>query len=203
MDPDLCRTVIEAFVRMHEEGDIYRSSRLVNWSCTLKSAISDIEVDKVELPGRTLLSVPGYEEKVEFGVLVNFAYKVLGSDEEIVVATTRVETMLGDSAVAVHPQDPRYKHLHGKTIQHPFCDRQIPIVCDDFVEREFGSGIYFELIFFMLLIFYLLKVLSRSPQLMTPMTTRLAKGIIFRSSPFLVTKESSLVITVNLPYVKK
>jgi len=140
MDPDLCRSVIEAFVRLHEEGDIYRSNRLVNWSCTLKSAISDIEVDKVELPGRTLMSVPGYEEKVEFGVLVNFAYKVLGSDEEIVVATTRVETMLGDTAVAVHPLDPRYKHLHGKTIQHPFCDRKIPIVCDDFVEREFGSG---------------------------------------------------------------
>ncbi|XP_059474962.1 valine--tRNA ligase isoform X2 [Neocloeon triangulifer] len=144
MDPDLCKAVVEAFVRLHDEGDIYRSSRLVNWSCTLKSAISDIEVDKVELPGRTLLSIPGYEEKVEFGVLVNFAYKVIGGGDgpggEVVVATTRVETMLGDTAVAVHPEDPRYKHLHGKFIQHPFCDRKIPIVCDDFVDREFGSG---------------------------------------------------------------
>jgi len=144
MDPDLCRTVVEAFVRLHEEGDIYRSNRLVNWSCTLKSAISDIEVDKVELPGRTLLSIPGYEEKVEFGVLVKFAYRVVGGaagpDGEVVVATTRVETMLGDTAVAVHPEDPRYKHLHGKTLEHPFCSRKIPVVCDEFVDREFGSG---------------------------------------------------------------
>nr|CAD7424685.1 unnamed protein product [Timema monikensis] len=140
MDPKLCRAVTEAFVRLHEEGLIYRSNRLVNWSCTLKSAISDIEVDKVELPGRTLLSVPGYDHKVEFGVLVLFAYKVEGSDEELVVATTRVETMLGDTAVAVHPEDPRYKHLHGKFVAHPFCERKIPILADDFVEREFGTG---------------------------------------------------------------
>ncbi|XP_044734548.1 valine--tRNA ligase isoform X2 [Chrysoperla carnea] len=140
MDPKLCRAVTEAFVRLHEEGYIYRHNRLVNWSCTLKSAISDIEVDKVELEGRTFLSVPGYDEKVEFGVLVSFAYKVDGSDEELVVATTRVETMLGDTAVAVHPEDPRYKHLHGKFVTHPFCDRKLPIVCDEFVDREFGTG---------------------------------------------------------------
>ncbi|XP_049829740.1 valine--tRNA ligase [Schistocerca gregaria] len=140
MDPKLCRAVTEAFVRLHDEGVIYRSNRLVNWSCTLKSAISDIEVDKVELSGRTLLSVPGYEEKVEFGVLVYFAYKVEGSGEEVVVATTRIETMLGDSAVAVHPEDERYKHLHGKFVAHPFCNRKLPIVCDDFVDREYGTG---------------------------------------------------------------
>ncbi|PSN35861.1 Valine--tRNA ligase [Blattella germanica] len=140
MDPKLYRAVIEAFVRLHDEGYIYRSNRLVNWSCTLKSAISDIEVDKVELSGRTLLSIPGYEEKVEFGVLVSFAYKVEGTDDEVIVATTRVETMLGDSAVAVHPEDPCYKHLHGKFVVHPFCDRKMPIVCDDFVDREFGTG---------------------------------------------------------------
>ena len=90
--------------------------------------------------GRTLLSVPGYEEKVEFGVLVSFAYKVEGSEEEVVVATTRVETMLGDTAVAVHPEDPRYKHLHGRVVVHPFSDRKLPIVCDDYVDREFGTG---------------------------------------------------------------
>ncbi|XP_052873489.1 valine--tRNA ligase-like [Anopheles cruzii] len=141
MDPKMCKAVTKAFVRMHERGLIYRSSRLVNWSCTLRSAISDIEVDKVELAGRTQLSIPGYTEKVEFGVLVSFAYKVCGSQtEEIVVATTRVETMLGDTAVAVHPNDDRYKHLHGKFVQHPFCARQLPIVCDEFVEREFGTG---------------------------------------------------------------
>ena len=93
MDPKLCKAVLEAFVTMHQDGTIYRSTRLVNWSCTLKFAISDIEVDKVELPDRAQLSVPSYKEKIEFGVLVSFAYKIEDSDEEIVVATTRVETM--------------------------------------------------------------------------------------------------------------
>lgn len=140
MDPKLCKAVTEAFVRMHESGLIYRSSRLVNWSCTLKSAISDIEVDKVEIPGRTYMAIPGYADKVEFGVLVSFAYKIERSDEEIIVATTRVETMLGDTAVAVHPNDERYKHLHGKFVTHPFCARKIPIVCDEFVDMNFGTG---------------------------------------------------------------
>uniref|UniRef100_A0A9J8AH35 valine--tRNA ligase n=1 Tax=Cyprinus carpio carpio TaxID=630221 RepID=A0A9J8AH35_CYPCA len=140
MDDKLSYAVQEAFVRMHEEGVIYRSKRLVNWSCTLNSAISDIEVDKKELTGRTLLPVPGYKEKVEFGVLVSFSYKVEGSDEEVVVATTRIETMLGDTAVAVHPDDSRYQHLKGKTVVHPFCDRKMPIVFDDFVDMNFGTG---------------------------------------------------------------
>lgn len=99
-----------------------------------------LQVDKIELSGRTLLSIPGYEEKVEFGVLTSFAYKVEGSEDEVVVATTRVETMLGDTAVAVHPDDPRYKHLHGKFVVHPFCNKKLPIVCDDFVDKEFGTG---------------------------------------------------------------
>merc|ERR1719376_1686225 len=96
---------------MHEDGTIYRSNRLVNWSCTLRSAISDIEVDKVE-----------------------------NSSEEIVVATTRIETMLGDTGVAVHPEDERYKHLVGKNVIHPFLDRKLPIVADTFVEKDFGTG---------------------------------------------------------------
>ncbi|MPC09117.1 Valine--tRNA ligase [Portunus trituberculatus] len=140
MDPGPQEAVKEAFVRMHEDGTIYRSNRLVNWSCTLKSAISDIEVEKKELPGRTELPVPGYTEKVEFGVLVNFAYQVEGSEDRVVVATTRIETMLGDTAVAVNPKDERYKHLHGKTLVHPFTDRRLPVVQDDFVEMDFGTG---------------------------------------------------------------
>ncbi|GAB6021894.1 Valine--tRNA ligase [Chamberlinius hualienensis] len=141
MDPKLCRAVTEAFVRLHERGIIYRSHRLINWSTALKSAISDIEVEKRELTGRTLLSVPGYERKIEFGVLISFAYQVENSSDEIVVATTRIETMLGDTAVAVHPKDTRYTHLHGKFVKHPFCsERRMPIICDDFVEMEFGSG---------------------------------------------------------------
>lgn len=98
------------------------------------------KVDKIELPGRTFLSVPGYDEKVEFGVLVSFAYQVADSEEKLIVATTRVETMLGDTAVAVHPADERYKHLHGKYVVHPFCNRKLPIVADEFVEKEFGTG---------------------------------------------------------------
>nr|XP_003700613.1 PREDICTED: valine--tRNA ligase isoform X1 [Megachile rotundata] len=140
MDPKLCRAVTEAFIRLHDDGIIYRSNRLVNWSCTLKSAISDIEVDKVELTGRTLLSIPGYQEKVEFGVLVLFNYEIVGSKEKITVATTRIETMLGDTAVAVHPKDARYNQYIGKYVQHPFCDRKLPIVADEFVEMEFGTG---------------------------------------------------------------
>lgn len=140
MDPKLCKAVAEAFVRMHQDGTIYRSTRLVNWSCTLKSAISDIEVDKVELSGRTLLSVPGHKDKVEFGVLISFAYKVEDSDEEIVVATTRVETMLGDTAIAVNPKDIRYTHLVGKYALHPFCQRKLLIVADDYVDMAFGTG---------------------------------------------------------------
>lgn len=140
MDPKLSRAVKEAFVQLHDRQLIYRSVRLVNWSCTLNSAISDIEVDKKEIEGRTLLAVPGYKDKVEFGVLISFAYKVCDSEEEIVVATTRIETMLGDTAVAVHPDDARYKHLHGKCVQHPFFDRKLPIVCDNFVDMAFGTG---------------------------------------------------------------
>ncbi|XP_037793805.1 valine--tRNA ligase-like isoform X2 [Penaeus monodon] len=140
MDPGPQEAVKEAFVRMHEDGTIYRSNRLVNWSCTLKSAISDIEVEKKELPGRTEMVVPGYADKVEFGVLVSFAYPVEDSDERIIVATTRIETMLGDTAVAVHPKDERYKHLHGKMVIHPFTNRKLPILQDDFVEMEFGTG---------------------------------------------------------------
>lgn len=140
MDPKIMRAVTHAFVEMHDKGVIYRSNRLVNWSCTLRSAISDIEVDKIELTGRTMLSVPGHPKKVEFGVLISFAYPVEGSDEEVIVATTRVETMLGDTAIAVHPDDDRYYHLVGKFCKHPFVDRKLPIVADSFVEKEFGTG---------------------------------------------------------------
>ncbi|CAF1320643.1 unnamed protein product [Adineta ricciae] len=140
MDKGMSYAVEEAFIRMHEKKLIYRSTRLVNWSCTLKSAISDIEVEKTELKGRTLIRVPGYEEPVEFGVLTYFAYPVENSKEEIVVATTRLETMLGDTAVVVHPDDDRYKSLHGKFVQHPFLPRRIPILADTMVDPSFGSG---------------------------------------------------------------
>ncbi|CAG4982778.1 unnamed protein product [Colias eurytheme] len=140
MDPVMCRAVKEAFIRLHDSGDIYRANRLVNWSCSLKSAISDIEVDKVELTGRTMLSIPGYDNKVEFGVLVHFAYKSEDGSGEVVVATTRVETMLGDVAVAVHPNDERYKNLIGKKLVHPILNRKLPVIADEYVDMAFGTG---------------------------------------------------------------
>ncbi|XP_077781306.1 valine--tRNA ligase, mitochondrial isoform X1 [Podarcis muralis] len=141
MDSGFSQAVTEAFVRLHEQGLVYRERRLVNWSCALRSAISDIEVENRQLKGRTELSVPGLQGKMPFGVLVTFAYKVEGEDgEELPVATTRPETMLGDVAVAVHPDDPRYRHLHGKRLCHPFTGRLLPVLTDPFVEQEMGTG---------------------------------------------------------------
>jgi len=140
MADKLSLAVKEAFVQMHDSKLIYRSNRLVNWSCALNSAISDIEVDKKDVSGRTLLSVPGYEQKIEFGVLIHFTYNVEGEDTKISVATTRIETMLGDTGIAVHPTDERYKHLVGKNALHPFCNRKLLIVADEAVDPEFGTG---------------------------------------------------------------
>ncbi|KAG7697829.1 hypothetical protein KL930_000116 [Ogataea haglerorum] len=141
LSPELSEAVTETFVRLHEEGTIYRDLRLVNWSVQLSTALSNLEVDNKVVPARSLLSVPGYENKVEFGVLTSFAYPVVDSDEKVVVATTRPETIFGDTAVAVHPKDPRYTHLHGKYVQHPFLDRKLPIITDaEAVDMEFGTG---------------------------------------------------------------
>lgn len=101
------------------------------------------QVDKIDLPGRTLLKVPGHDpnRKYEFGILDEFAYQVEDSEERLIVATTRLETMLGDTAVAVHPEDPRYKHLHKKFVIHPFDGRRLPIITDaELVDMEFGTG---------------------------------------------------------------
>ncbi|KAK4493458.1 hypothetical protein RD792_006625, partial [Penstemon davidsonii] len=141
MDEKRSIAVTEAFVRLYKEGLIYRDLRLVNWDCDLRTAISDIEVDYIEIKERTPRCVRGYDEPVEFGVLTSFAYPLEGSLGEIVVATTRVETMLGDTAIAIHPNDPRYTHLHGKFAIHPFNGRKLPIVCDAvLVDVNFGTG---------------------------------------------------------------
>ncbi|KAM0755565.1 valine-tRNA ligase [Meredithblackwellia eburnea MCA 4105] len=143
MNDDLCKAVNANFIRLHEDGIIYRANRLVNWCVKMNTTLSNLEVDQKELTGRTLLSVPGYDanEKFEFGVITSFAYQIENSDEKIVIATTRPETMLGDTAIAVHPNDERYKHLHGKFAVHPFLDRRIPIILDDIaVDMEFGTG---------------------------------------------------------------
>ncbi|HEY0681740.1 MAG TPA: valine--tRNA ligase [Steroidobacter sp.] len=124
MDEGLSEAVAEVFVRLHEEGLIYRGKRLVNWDPVLHTALSDLEVLPVD----------------EQGSLWHFRYPIDGTNEHIVVATTRPETMLGDTAVAVHPEDERYKHLIGKQIRLPLTDRLIPIVGDDYVDPAFGSG---------------------------------------------------------------
>ena len=127
MDPELSVGVKEAFCKLYEEGLIYRDTRLVHWDCEAMTVLSNLEVDNEPSQGELFM----------------FAYPVSEADGggEIVVATTRPETMIGDTAVAVHPDDPRYKHLHGKFVEHPFVDRKIPIVCDaELVDMNFGTG---------------------------------------------------------------
>ncbi|XP_044745986.1 uncharacterized protein LOC123307655 [Coccinella septempunctata] len=140
MDPAQAAIVSEVFVNLFDKGLIYRKDSLVNWSCFLRSAISDIEVDHVEIDGNTTISVPGHKEPVKFGRMIYFAYKLCDSDEEIIVATTRPETILGDVAVAVHPSDDRYSKLIGRKVHHPFRKEAIPIIADDFVDKQFGTG---------------------------------------------------------------
>ncbi len=124
MDEGLSRAVTEVFVRLYEEGLIYRGKRLVNWDPVLQTAVSDLEVVSEETEGH----------------LWYIRYPVENSDEYLEVATTRPETLLGDAAVAVHPEDERYRHLVGRHVRLPLCERSIPIIADDYVDPEFGSG---------------------------------------------------------------
>lgn len=140
MDENLSKAVTQTFCQLHDEGLIYRSNRLVNWCPRLQSSLSNLEVDQKEITGRTLLDVPGYDRKVEFGVLTYFSYPIKDSDEKVTVATTRPETMLGDTGIGVNPNDARYKHLVGKKAVHPIVDRELTIFADPYVEMDFGSG---------------------------------------------------------------
>ncbi|KQU33454.1 valine--tRNA ligase [Rhodococcus sp. Leaf233] len=125
MDDGLSEAVQTMFKRMFDDGLIYRAERLVNWSPVLQTAISDIEVKFEDVEGE----------------LVSLRYGSLDDSEpHVIVATTRVETMLGDTAVAVHPDDERYRALVGTTLEHPFTGRRIPIIADDYVDPEFGTG---------------------------------------------------------------
>jgi len=124
MDEGLSAAVQEVFVQLYDEGLIYRGKRLVNWDPVLHTAVSDLEVISEE----------------ERGHLWHIRYPLTDNSGYLVVATTRPETMLGDTAVAVHPDDPRYQHLVGKSVKLPLTDREIPIIADDYVDREFGTG---------------------------------------------------------------
>ena len=126
MDERLSTVVTETFVQLYEQGLIYRGKRLVNWDPELKTAVSDLEVESEE----------------EDGFLWHIAYPLVGgSGDKLVVATTRPETMLGDVAVMVHPEDDRYRHLIGQKVVLPLVGREIPVIADDYVDREFGTGV--------------------------------------------------------------
>ena len=124
MNPKLSKVVIETFVKLYEEGLIYRGKRLVNWDPKLQSAVSDLEVESEEADGH----------------LWEIRYPGADDSEGVIVATTRPETLFGDQAVAVHPEDERYKSLVGKMLKLPLTDREIPVIADEYVDREFGSG---------------------------------------------------------------
>jgi valyl-tRNA synthetase len=107
----------------------------------MKTALSDIEVDYIDIDKPIKMEVPNHSGLYEFGVIISFAYKVKDSDREIVVATTRIETMLGDTAVAVNSKDPRYTDLIGKELVHPFVNRTLKVIADDtLVDMSFGTG---------------------------------------------------------------
>ena len=124
MDEGLSRAVREVFVRLYNEGLIYKGYYIINWCPRCHTALADDEVEHEESDG----------------TLYHLRYPVSGGAGEVVVATTRPETMLGDTAVAVHPADERYRHLHGAMIELPLTGRSIPLICDSYVEREFGTG---------------------------------------------------------------
>ena len=125
MDEGLSKVVTETFVRLYEQGLIYRGKRLVNWDPELKTAVSDLEVESEE----------------EEGFLWYIRYPLTDGSGSLTVATTRPETMLGDVAVMVHPEDERYKHLIGKQVRLPLCDRNIPVIADEYVDKTFGTGV--------------------------------------------------------------
>ena len=125
MDPKLSTVVTDTFVKLYEQGLIYRGKRLVNWDPKLQSAVSDLEVESEEKDGS----------------LWHIAYPLADGSGSLTVATTRPETMLGDVALMVHPEDSRYTHLIGKMVHLPLCDRQIPVIADDYVDKEFGTGV--------------------------------------------------------------
>eukprot|EP00834_Sanchytrium_tribonematis_P000236 NODE_5_length_72347_cov_1.339331.p4 type:complete len:901 gc:universal NODE_5_length_72347_cov_1.339331:58437-55735(-) len=148
MDSKVVKAVNRAFIIGHEKGLIYRDTKLVNWCSKLNTALSNLEVDQKELKGKTMLNVPGHnpKKKYMFGVLVEFEYEVCNKDgvktgEKLVIATTRLETMLGDTAVAVNPDDERYKKYHGLFVKHPIHDRLLPVIKDSYVDIEFGTGV--------------------------------------------------------------
>ncbi|XP_011864369.1 PREDICTED: valine--tRNA ligase, mitochondrial-like isoform X1 [Vollenhovia emeryi] len=140
IDESHSAAVTETFVRLNERNLLYRARDLVNWSPALRSTISEIEVEDFVVNGKTRLQLPGYNTKITFGQLIKLAYPIKDSKEELIVATTRPETIFGDVAIAVHPNDDRYSRYIGQHVLHPIRETCIPIIADSSVKREFGTG---------------------------------------------------------------
>ncbi|XP_012279471.1 valine--tRNA ligase, mitochondrial-like [Orussus abietinus] len=140
MNKDHNKAVVEAFIMLHKRNMIYRDKDMVNWSPALRSVISDIEIEVERITKKTFLEIPGYNKKIPFGQIVEVLYKIKGSENEIIVATTRPESMLGDVAIAVHPDDERYSKYVGCEVWHPLKKLYIPIIADSIVDPEFGTG---------------------------------------------------------------
>ncbi|XP_057334849.1 valine--tRNA ligase, mitochondrial-like [Microplitis mediator] len=134
------KAVVEAFVTLHQRNLLYRHKDLVNWSPTLRSTISDIEVDVIEVNKKTDLKIPGYDKSVRFGEIAEVVFKLKDCEDEITVATTRVESMFGDVAIAVHPDDSRYSRHIGRQVWHPLRETFVPIIADSSVRQDFGTG---------------------------------------------------------------
>ncbi|KAL6268868.1 hypothetical protein P5V15_001988 [Pogonomyrmex californicus] len=140
IDENHSMAVIEAFVQLNERNLLYRAKDLVNWSPALRSTISDIEVEDFVVNGKTQLQLPGYSTKITVGQLIKLAYPIRDSKEELIIATTRPETIFGDVAIAVHPNDDRYSRYIGRHVFHPIRETFIPIIADSSIKREFGTG---------------------------------------------------------------
>ena len=142
MDPMPSKAVVETFVKLHEQGLIYRGQKLVNWDPVLKTAISDLEVVSEEENGHLWsIRYPLVDATCEHVETDADGVETRETRDYLVVATTRPETLLGDVAVMVHPEDTRYAHLVGKHVRLPLCDRTIPVIADDYVDRAFGTGV--------------------------------------------------------------
>ncbi|XP_017753133.1 PREDICTED: valine--tRNA ligase [Eufriesea mexicana] len=133
--------VIEALLILNERNLLYRKKALINWSTTLHSTISDIEVEHLYINKKTELQVPGYKEKITFGEIAHIAYPIKDSKHEIIVTTSRPETLFGDVAIAVHPDDERYAKYIGQQVWHPLRETHIPVISDSLVDKQFGTGV--------------------------------------------------------------
>jgi valyl-tRNA synthetase len=138
IDEKSSKFITEAFFKLHQKGKIFRESRLINWDFHLKTVVNKTEIEYIEITKRKEMKVPGYDKPISFGEIISFIYLVKETNEEIIVSTTRPETILADTAVAIHPDDSKHKNLIGKELIHPFIkDRKIIVIEDkEIIEKQ-------------------------------------------------------------------